>query len=725
MDQENKKLSRRKFVNTGIQGTTLLGLNPLLLTGRTPREQLKKTVKGACYHDCPDTCSWEVTSEQGKVTRFEASSSNPFTAGSLCNKMVHFPDDVTFHPDRILTPLKRTGAKGSGEFERIGWSQALSEIAQQLKNIVSHQGGEAILPFGYAGTEGLVQNDAMSSRFFARLGASKLGRTICGDTAATGVALALGSTTGVLPEDMVHSKFIILWGTNPVISNPHLIPYLDEAKKAGARVVLVDPYRSASASIADWHIQPRPGTDVVLALAMIHTILRENLWDEDYVASYTTGIEELRSHVQKYDPETAAQITGISVTDIEHLAVQYAQSQPSLIRVLIGMEKSNHGANAFWAIAMLPALVGAWRKPGGGLLHFTFELFGECLNWEGIDLANSIAEGERRTINMVELGKVLTDHDLQPPVKSLFVYNSNPAVIVPNQNLVIEGLKRNDLLTVVIEHFMTDTARYADYIFPATSQLEHWDLMISWGQCYINLNEPALEPLGEAKPNCEFFRLLAKQMDFDDAYFSESDLKIIKTALKSKHPYLKGIDFKYLLKHGWARLQLPDPWLPHATGNFRTKSGKCEFYSQALAEEGKSPLPDHYPVQKTTEDHAQYPLQLLSIKSTRYFLNTSHANIEHLRTAEGDPKIEIHQTDAISRNLKNGDWVMVFNQRGEIQVKVEISQKVKEGIVMVPQGFWSSLTKGGSSVNALTTDKLSDMGGGSALQETKVEVKKI
>ncbi|MCB0685044.1 MAG: molybdopterin-dependent oxidoreductase [Saprospiraceae bacterium] len=724
--KKSKNISRRDFVQTGIQGTTLLGISPIAVPFKTFSPDKKtRTVYGACYHDCPDTCSWKITLEENKITHFAASTSNPYTAGKLCNKMNNFPKDVTFHPDRILTPLKRTGNKGEGTFEKVSWEEALRDIGNHLRKTLAESGGTAILPFGYAGTEGLVQNDAMSGRFFARLGASKLGRTICGDTAYAGVASVNGNALGVLPEDLVHSRYIILWGTNPVLTTPHLVPYIQKAKDRGAKIVLIDPYRSASVDLADWHIQPRPGTDVVLALSMMHVLFQEDLVDQDYITRYTYGAEQLRKHVEKVSPEYAEVITGISSADIVRLTREYAQTKPSAIRALIGMEKSANGASIFRAITMLPSLTGAWRMLGGGLSHFTFELFDDALNWERLTVSNDIGSADRRTINMVEIGKALTNKSLDPKIEVLFIYNSNPAVIAPNQNLVTEGLKREDLFTVVIEHFLTDTARYADYIFPATTQLEHWDLMVSWGQCYINLNQPAITPLGEAKPNSEFFRLLAKEMSFEEDYFAESDLKIIEKTLDSKHAYLKGITFKYLEKHGWARLKLPTPWLPFANGNFKTDSGKCEFYSESLLKEGKPPMPEYQVPNKSNGDQSRFPLQLLSIKSTAHFLNTSHANVEHLRKSEGALKVEISVDDARVRHLDNGDKVKVFNQRGEIIARTFISENIKDGMVIIPQGYWSSLVEGGSTANALTNDKLSDMGGGSALQDTWVQVEKI
>jgi anaerobic selenocysteine-containing dehydrogenase len=714
---DNKKISRRKFIDLGVKGSAGIGLfGNSIVFGAIPT----KTVHGACYHDCPDTCSWTVSAANGRITQFEASKTNPFTEGKLCNKMDNFPDDVTFHQDRVLTPLKRIGNKGEGKFERISWDQAMSEIATQLKATIYKEGPQAVLPYSFAGTEGLVQREAISSRFFARIGASKLVRTICGDPAVEGVMATNGDTTGVLPEDIVHSRYIILWGTNPVISNQHLWPFIIKARQNGARIVVIDPFRSASADVADWHIQPMPGTDTALALGLMHVILLEQLQDQDYIDRYTAGFKELQAHVKKYDPETVANITGLEKSSIVKLAKEYAGAKPSLIRLLIGLEKHTYGAGAYRAIAMLPALTGAWKHLGGGLMHFTYELFGKALNWERVKLGDSIHKKESRSINMIQIGRALNNRSLNPGIHALFFYDSNPAVIAPDQNQVIKGLEREDLMTVVLEHFITDTARYADYVLPATTQLEHWDLMTSWGQTYLNLNQPIIAPRGESKPNSELFRTLSKAMGFEEAYLYESDLDIIHKTLESKHPYMKGITFESLIEKGWAPLQLPSPWIPHAEGNFATSSKRCEFINAKL----KDPLPEYHAVVYSKEELKKYPLQLLSIKSTRYFLNTSHANVQHLLKKEGVPYLDINKSDADAREIKDGDQVKVFNDRGQVLITARIKEKVRHGVVCMPQGYWSSLIKGGSSVNALTQDSLTDMGDGAALQDTLVEVAK-
>ncbi|MEM1119791.1 MAG: molybdopterin-dependent oxidoreductase [Bacteroidota bacterium] len=718
-----KSIDRRQFVKTSLQGVAGMGLGALPLLPQGCAVEGQKTVFGACYHDCPDRCSWQVTVEKGKVLSFGANPSNPYTAGKLCNKMVHFPQDVTYHPDRILTPLKRVGAKGSGQFEPIDWEQAIEEVAIKLQAIITKKGGQAILPYSYGGNQGMIQSKSISRRFFAKIGSSQLERTICGSAAVAGVLATNGQTTGVLPEDIVHSRFIILWGTNPVLSNQHLWPLIQQAKAQGAKVVLVDPFVSATAAQVDWHIQPLPGTDVALALGLIHVILQEELEDKDYVKQYTTGIKELRQHVQAYSPQKVATLTGIAESTIIELAKTYAKSSPSLIRVLIGMEHHVNGGAAFRAIAMLPALTGAWRQLGGGLMHMTYELFGQALNWSGIGLPPELAAAskERRWLSMIQLGRILTSKDLEPSVDALIVFNANPAVTTPNQSLVVEGLRRTDLLTIVLEHFRTDTARYADYIFPATSVLENWDVLNSWGTPYLHLNEPAITPLGEAKSNTEFFRLLAKAMGFSEDYLFESDLSMVQKVLDSDHKYMEGITFESLRKTGWAKLNIPQKWMPHAEGNFNTLSGKCQFYAPDI----DPPLPDYQPHAYTQQQKKDYPFHLLTIKNTKNFLNSSHANVDYLLRKEGPPSLEMNAKDAQVKSIRTGDIVRVFNKKGSLQVRVQISKKVRRGVVCLPQGHWSVLQADQRSANVLTPDLLTDMGRGGAMQEAKVNVEKF
>ena len=725
MNNKEKKINRRKFVKqaakgyAGVQLASTLPAYMLVTPGCSPAET--STFHGVCYHDCPDSCSWKVKVQDGKVISFGGNEENPFTAGKLCGKMETFPEDITYHPDRLLIPMKRVGKKGEGKFEPISWEQAIREVGDHLKKTIVQHGSESVLSHGYMGTQSIVQKGVMSSRFFARMEASDIAPTICGGAVIPANLEVNGTAMGVLPEDMVHSRYIILWGTNTKNSNVHQWPFVLKAREAGAKIIVIDPFVSATAKEADWHIQPLPGTDVALALGMMNVMIHEGLVDQDYIDKYTSGYKELKAHVTSYDPKSVSDICGLPEEDIIQLAREYAKGEPSLIRILVGIEHNYNGGDATRAVAMLPSLTGAWRKLGGGLMHMTFEMSGRALNWERLDYHSQMSTQPKRTLNMVQIGQLLNNPDLNPAIKSIFVYNSNPMVTAPNANLTKKGLEREDLLTVVVEHFITETAKYADYVFPATTQLEHWDIGDSWGQVYININQPAIAPLGEAKPNSQFFRLMAQEMGYTEECFKESDKDIVKSAFDSDKPYLEGIDFDYMQKNGWARYKIPEPFLPHAEGNFGTTSGKCEFISQS------SGLPAYKEVAYTEGEKADYPLQLLSIKNTKGFHNSTHANVKHLQEKEGRLWLDIHPEDAKTRDIQNGDELMAFNQRGKVILEAKVTERIRPGVVCMPHGYWPSLVKGGQASNNLTDDRLTDMtawGGGAALQDCRVQVAK-
>jgi anaerobic selenocysteine-containing dehydrogenase len=679
-------------------------------------------VRGACPHDCPDTCALLVSVEDGVVTRVAGDPEHPTTRGALCTKVARYPQRL-YHPGRLTTPLRRVGAKGEGRFERVSWDAALDDVAARLQSLIAEHGAEAILPYSFAGTIGLVQGWSLDHRFFSRLGASRLERTICGSTADAGLALTLGTGTGILPEDLVASRLIVMWGGNPVVSNPHGWHFVERAREQGARLVVIDPLRSPTAARADWHLRPRPGTDPALALGMMHVIVRESLHDADYVARHTVGFEPLKQRLAEFPPERVAEITGVAADDVVQLARAYARTRPAAIQVHIGLEKHQHGGMTYRTVACLPALVGAWREQGGGLVSFTSALFDTAMN-----LAAVSSTGEKskqvRAINMVQLGRALTDTSLAPPVKAMIVYNSNPATIAPDQNRVVQGLKRSDLLTVVLDHFVTDTARYADYVFPATTQAEHLDLLVPYGTRYLSLNLPAIEPRGEALPNTEFFRRLARRLGLEEAYLHVSDEELVKLALASEHPYLAGITYERLRRDGWAPLELPSRRLPFAEGGFPTPSGKCELYSQALADQGRDPLPGYRPAERPAAELAQYPLHFMSPKWNRYFVNSSHANQPRLEAAAGKPRLRLHPEDAAARGIRDGDRVRVFNQRGSVTLTAQVTDDMQAGVVVFLHGWWASRI-GGASANALTGDRLADMGGGSTLHDHWVQVERL
>ncbi len=678
-----------------------------------------RVTRGACPHDCPDTCAWTVTVRDGRAVELAGDPDHPFTRGGLCTKVNHFLEERTYHPDRLLHPLRRVGPKGSGRFEQVTWDEALDEIVTRLRMVLDEAGAEAILPYSYMGTQGLVQSEAVSDPFFARLRATRLVRAVCGSAGQAGEEATIGEGPGLLPEELAHSRFIVLWGTNTLTTNLHLWPFVREAKANGATVVAIDPVRTRTAAAADWHVRPMPGTDAALALGMMHVIVADGLHDAIFVRSHTVGFDELRARLEEYPPDRVARITRIPEQEIRDLAHAYATTRPAAIRMLVGMEHHARGAAAFRAVSCLPALVGAWRERGGGLCHLTFQHFGE-LDWScGVGI---VEDTSVRAVNMVQLGRALTDPDLDPPIRALVVYNSNPAAIAPNQNRVLEGLRRNDLFTVVLEHVMTDTARHADYVLPATTQVEHHDLLWSWGHTYLTINEPAIEPVGETRSNAEIFRQLGRRMGFDDPAFHSSDEALVAAAVAP----LGEDRVVELRSRGWIRMDRPEHVLPYAQGGFATPSGRCEFFSATLAEEGMDPLPAYVPAPESPagdpELAARYPLALLSAKGAHHFLNSSYVHAERAVRAEGAPSLDLHPDDAAERGIADGERVRVFNDRGSVTVAARVGDRVPPGVVSMPSGWWASAMPSGSSVNALTPDGLSDMGEGGDFHDALVQV---
>ena len=679
-----------------------------------------KQVHGACPHDCPDTCAWQVTvDDDGRATAVHGTQDHPFTQGALCAKLKRYPERV-YSPQRILHPLRRSGAKGSGSFTRISWDDALGEIVTRLKGNIAQHGPLCAMPCNFAGTIGMLQRYA-GDPFFARLGATEVDRQICGNVAYDAVASSIGSGTALLPEDLVHSRLILIWGTNTVATNVHLWSgAIRAARHRGAKIVVIDPVRTPTAAHADWHVQLAPATDAALALGMMHVIIRDELHDADYIANYTVGFEQLCERVKDYSPAKVAEITGLAVSDIEKLARDYATTRPAALRLMVGMERYSNGSLGFRAVSCLPALTGAWRELGGGVSHFTGDLFYTALDYSAVLAPVSLAKAPR-TVHLSQLGQVLTRNDMAPPITWLMVYNLNPVVTLPNQNLIIEGLMREDLFTVVHEQFMTDTARYADIVLPATTQFEHWELMGSWGQTYLALNPPAIAPRGEAVANSELFRRLSRGMGFEDAYLHTSDEDRIRQLLSSGHRYLEGISFESLLARGWAPLTLPTDWRPRAEGGFTTASGKCEFYSQTLAAAGYDPLPNYVPLADAPAARSALPLRLISAK-TSHFLNSGYVNLPHAGTRKHRPEIQINPGDAATRAIVGGDRVRMFNELGEVEAIARVSDDTAAGVVYMAFNWWPSVTLNGSSANALTPDGLSDRAFGSNAFDARVEV---
>ena len=682
-----------------------------------------RIVLGTCHHDCPDSCGWEVSVENGVAVKLRGNSEHPFSQGELCPKVNRFLERV-YSPERILYPLARNGPKGSGEFRQISWDEALGLVAEGIHSVIDNFGGEAVMPWGSAGTQGLIQMNSLDRRFFAKIGSSRQVDSLCGATAKVGASLTLGSPLSSDPMDIEFSQLILLWGTNTRLANRHLWPFIEKARARGAKVVVIDPIRTMTAESADVFVQPLPGTDVALMLAMMHILIRDDLVDHDYLEKYTDGFDELSVQVTEWTPLRAAQVCGISVDEIESLARDYGTIRPSFIRTLIGAEHRQHGAMFFRALSCLPMLVGAWREKGGGFARSVGSYAAVNVD-DSVFTVDSLSAGrERRPLSMNEIGQVLNDENLDPAVKALFVYNGNPLVTAPNAELIRQGLEREDLFTVVSEQFMTDTARYADVIFPACTQIEQVDVVPAWGHLYLGWNEKAIEPLGESVPNTELWRRLALAMGFSEPELFEDDESLIASALHD-------VDLDQLRTTGFVRLSLPEDLLPYAQGGFATASGKAALINHSLPAVGMPALPTYEvgdEMQGGINSQDMYPLSLMSPKTHVRFLNSSYSHLAHHCDAEGEMYCELDLSDAASRGIQDGDQVRVFNERGSLDVVAQVKSsggRVRSGLVLVPFGWVGTRTKDMKTVNALTNDQAADFGGGVAFYDTMVQVEKI
>ncbi|HSY89908.1 MAG TPA: molybdopterin-dependent oxidoreductase [Candidatus Binatus sp.] len=704
---------------------------------------MKQVVHAACPHDCPDACGVLITVENGRATRIQGDPEHPVTRGFLCAKVAKYLDRV-YSPDRVLYPMRRVGPKGPAAgatrtgnqaWQRISWDQALDEIASRFRAISAEYGSEAILPYSFGGTLGALNSASMDRRFFHRLGASQLERAICSAAGEAGLESVYGVKLGTDPEQFRHSKYIIAWASNIHANNVHLWPFIVEAQRNGAKLVVIDPYKTRTAACADWYLPINPGTDAALALGMMHVIIGENLHDADYVSKYTLGFEQLREKVKEYPPERVAQWTGIPAADIRKLAREYATVRPSVIRLNYGVQRSEGGGMATRTICMLPCITGGWKEIGGGLQMSTSGA--AAFNTEALkrpDLMKTALGRNARTINMVKLGRVLnTEND--PPVKALFVYSSNPAAVCPEHNEVVRGLLRPDLFTVVHEQFFTDTTDYADIVLPATTFFEHKDLQKAYGHYYVQVSNQAIAPLGECRPNVELFRALALRMGFEDDCFRETVDDMIDLALDSKDPWMEGISRERLElgqvrlnfepqkdAGGGARATQPAPFLPFAQGGFRTPSGKAELYSEAVGALGLDPVADFTPPTESRNGRSEraLPLELLARKSDN-FLNSTFSNVGSVQEMEEAGLLEICAADARARGIADGDQVRVFNRRGDIVLKARVDGKVQPGVVSARLN-WAKMTPGFQSINALTSEKLTDMGNSATFYSVLVEV---
>ncbi|MDZ7654235.1 MAG: molybdopterin oxidoreductase family protein [Burkholderiaceae bacterium] len=684
------------------------------------------TIKAACPHDCPDTCAMEVTVEEraGKrvAVKVAGSAAHGPTAGVLCTKVSKYLER-TYHCDRLLHPLRRVGRKGEGKFERASWDEAIAAIAARLKQIAAVD-PQRIVPYSYAGTMGLVQGESMAQRFFHKVGASFLDRTICATAGAEAMNYTLGTRTGPDVENFQDARLIVFWGTNAIASNLHLWTRAQEAKRRGAKLIAIDPYRSLTAEKCHQHIALLPGTDGALALGLMHVLIREGWLDRDYIARHTLGFEQLAERATQFDPVRVASICGIDSSEVEQLAHDYWHIRPAAIRLNYGMQRVAGGGNAVRAVACLPALAGHWRDPAGGVLLSTSGMFN--VDTDALYRPDLLAGRRPRTINMSTIGHDLlrADPPTHVPIEALIVYNSNPVAVAPQSREVAAGFAREDLFTVVLEHFQTDTADYADWLLPATTQLEHVDVVKPYGHLYVMANNRAIDPLGEALPNTEIFRRLARAMGFTDACFAESDEKIAAKAFRTTGP-TAHYDWQVAKRDGWQRIGVPATYAPFAEGGFPTPSGRCEFYSQRLADLGLDPLPRYVPPNEGPTSHAalaaRYPLAMIS-PPARNFLNSTFVNVQSLRNTEGEPTLEIHPDDAAARGIADGSTVRVFNDRGELQLRAVVTERARRGVVVALSIWWKKLARDGKNANELTSQALTDIGRAPTFYDCLVEV---
>jgi len=709
---------------------------------------MAKTVHAACPHDCPDACGVLITVQDGRATKIEGDPAHPMTRGFLCAKVAKYLDRV-YSPERVLYPMRRVLPKGTDgqpgaafptqAFQRISWDEALNEIAARFKGVIAEFGSEAILPYSYGGTLAVLNGGSMDRRYFHRMGASQLDRTICSAAGEAGLKSVIGIKLGTEPEQFRESRYIIAWGSNIHGNNVHLWPFIVEARRRGAKLVVIDPYRTRTAACADWFLPINPGSDAALALGMMHVIIRDGLHDEDYVSRHTVGFDHLKEKVKQYPPEKVEQWTGISAQEITRLAREYATTRPAVIRLNYGVQRSEGGGMATRAVTMLPCITGAWKEVGGGLQLSTsgaYQLNKSAL--ERPDLMLKALGRPARTVNMVELGKALNTLD-DPPVKALFVYNSNPAAVCPNHNEVIRGLRRSDLITIVHEQFFTDTTDYADIVLPATTFFEHEDLQTAYGHYYLQKSDQAIAPLGECRSNVDLFRALAERMGYQDECFRDSVRHMIEVALDSPNPWLKGIDRARLEQEGHVRLNFSgqhtavstqqdcppagkSPFLPFADGNFPTPTGKAELYSEALKAQGLDPVVGFMPPEESrhSAQAKTFPLELLARKADN-FLNSTFSNLPATQEMEELGLLEMCAPDARARGISDGDAVKVFNRRGEIVLKARVDGAVQPGVVSA-RLHWAKLSAEKRNINVLTSEKLTDLGNSATFYSVLVEV---
>lgn len=694
-----------------------------------------RTVLGTCHHDCPDSCGWIVTVDDTPTAgadvapvavKLRGNPDHPYSAGELCPKVNRFLDRV-YSPERLLHPLRRTGPKGSGQFERVSWDDALTDIADNLHRVIAEHGAEAVLPYSDAGNQSLLSLMGLSGRFFGHMGATKLVRAICGVTVGAGVSKTMGSPRGLDPMEHEHSKLIILWGTNTRLTNRHLWPTIDKARANGARLVVIDPIRTLTAdavdpAAGDSFIQPLPGTDIAMMLAMMHVLIRDGLTNDAWIAEHTLGFDELAAAVADWTPERAAGVCGVDAETITTLAHDYATITPAGIRTLIGAEHHENGAMFHRTLSCLPALTGAWAQRGGGLSKSTGAWTESSIDVEAM-LRPDMETGDARTLNMGRLGEILTHPHAGntdgPAIHAFINWNCNPLVSTPDAEATRRGLLRDDLFTVVHEQFLTDTARYADIVLPATTQIEADDVVLSWGSLHINYNHAAIEPPGETVSNTELFRRLARAMGYTEPALFDDDDTILREALPT-------IDIDALRADVWLRADYPDDGRPFGDGDFDTPTGRIHLASDELEAIGQPRVPTYVPAHEGPGGDAsllaEFPLQLLTPKQHTRFLNTAYSHLPKHGPAEGAPYIEMCAADAAARDLEDGAVARVWNRRSSLELPVRITERLRPGVVSIPWAWWGFQHRDGKTANALTSPALTEWGGGVAFWDTLVQV---
>lgn len=681
-------------------------------------------VRGACPMDCPDTCSWIVTVKDGRAVKLQGDRAHPFTRGVLCNKLNDYVA-YTQSPERLLYPMRRIGPKGSGSFVRISWDEALAEVSERLLKSSEEFGAEAIWPYVGSGNMGLIQGIfGAGQRLWNALGASRHLGTICAVAGAVGTGYTLGDDrVGMDPETLRFSKLIILWGANTLSTNSHLWPFILTARRNGAFLVVIDPIRTRTAAAADLHLAPTPGTDAALALGLMNVVLTEGAEDRDFIGKRTVGWDAFSQRILAFPPERVADICGLPAESIVALGKRMAHTRPTGIRIGIGIQHHGGGGMAVRTITCLPGVTGDWRYPGGGVCYNTRGFFGG--NWTAL-VRDDLQPRHTRALVMTRLGEGLLEVD-DPPVKALFIYGANPLASNPHQTKVRQGLARPDLFTVVFEHFLTDTAEFADIVLPATMQFEHADILVSYGHLYVLWNEPAVAPPGECLPGSEFFRRLARTMQIDIPCLYDSDEEIACQFLDSGHPSLEGITLKALKERGSIRLNYPDPFVPFAHG-FPSPSGKLEFVTERMTEVGLDPVAGYTPpyetAQRDTPLAREYPLALIAV-ADHYFINSMFANVSVQLKRSGRPTIFVHPEDAAPRRLETGAPARVFNNRGSFVATVELTDRVRKGVVATTKGRWPRHATGGVTVNATVDERDSDMGGGAVFHDNRVELERV